>query len=149
MRLRLLALLAVSSLGLSAATPSIVRVWGDFVPAESFERIAEYFGAPEKHAGRSILRTQPAQRSGYYFLVRVKDKDSIPAGSHWQVEVLRQGQRKPVSYDFAITDKSSVYQLGLTGSDWVHAKEVPMAWKLTLVGADGATVLAHDSFLWN
>lgn len=157
MRLRLLAALLTSTLALCAAPEgtapasgaTIVRVWGDYVPAESFERIAEYFGAPESHPGRSILRTQPARRAGYYFLVRIKKSDTIPAGSRWQVQVLRPGQRKPDSFELPVTAQSSVHQLGLTGTDWPDPKQVPVAWKVTLLAPDGKTVVTHQSFLWD
>lgn len=147
MRSRLLAALLATAVSLTAA-PSIVRVWGDYVPAESFERIGEYFGAPESHPGRAVVRTQPDNRSGYYFLVRIKDSDTIPAGARWQVQVLRANERKASAYEFAITGHASVYQLGLTGSDWTNPKDVPVAWKVTLLAADGSTVLSHHSFLW-
>lgn len=145
---RLIASLLASSLALCAA-PKIVRVWGDYVQAASFERIAEYFGAPESHPGRSVLRTQANSRDGYYFLVRINAADTIPEGAHWLIEVLRPNERTPVSFEIANQSKSKVYQLGLTGSDWPNAKEVPVAWKVSLLSADGQTVLAHESFLWN
>jgi len=148
LRPRLLATLLVSALALNA-TPEIVRVWGDYVPASNFDRISEYFGAPESHPGRAIARTRPDARSGYYFLVRLSKADSMPAGSRWRLELLRKGERQPAVHEFPATASASVNQLGLTGEDWKDSREVPIAWKISLLGPDGTTVLSRQSFLWD
>lgn len=135
---------------LSAAELSLVRVWPEYRSAESFERIGEYFGKPESHPGLIVLRSQPQQRAGYYFLARITEPAAVPAGSSWLVEVILPGSEKPKSFNFPFDAKGgkAAYELGLTGSDWPNEKTNPTAWRLSLVNPEGRTLLSKQSFLW-
>ena len=137
---------------LSAAGVEFVRVWPAWRDAESFERIGEYFGKPEDTRREVVLRTQPATRDGYYFLVRVKTAaPSTPPDARFELSVIRPDNPEPKTYSFPITlgGKESVFQLGLTGADWPGGQEAnPVAWKLALLSADGRLLTEHKSFLW-
>jgi hypothetical protein len=89
-------------------------------------------------------------RAGYYFLVRVKSASAL-SGAKFELSVIRPNMPEPKIYSFpaAIPAKEMVYQLGLTGSDWPEGdKANPVAWKIALVGADGAVLAERKSFLW-
>ena len=128
----------------------ILRVWPGWRDAESFERIGEYFGRPENTGRETVLRTQPAERSGYYFLVRVKAAAASP-GTRFALSVIRPDTPEPKTYVFPVErwDKENVFQLGLTGADWPEGKKAhPVAWKIALQDATGRVLAEHKSFLW-
>ena len=143
--------LACLSLSLArAAEVEFVRVWPGWRDAASFERITDFFGGTEKDAGRTVLRTQPKERGGYYFLVRVKNP-AAARDAKFELQVIRPDKPETLKYSFpaALPAKENVFQLGLTGSDWPGGKEAdPVAWKLALVSADGHVLAEHKSFLW-
>lgn len=152
---RLLSLLAccLSLAGWSApaAETGFVRVWPEWRTAESFERIGEYFGAPE-HRGREIvLRTHGDQRAGFYFLVRVKQAGAL-TGARFDLHMIRPDAPNVVAFTFPVASVpagETVYLLGLTGADWPGGKSAqPVAWKLELVSADGRALTDQKSFLW-
>ncbi len=135
----------------SAADIKIVRVMPDYQTADSFVRISEYFNSKENTGGATILRTQPAHREGYYFLVRVKTTAAIEVA--WvEAQVITPTSPEPRTDSFAISlpkAGSQVIKIGLTGTDWPSPKAVPVAWKLRLLAADGKELATEQSFLWS
>jgi hypothetical protein len=134
----------------AAADVEFVRVWPQWQNADAFERIGEYFGRGENDGRETVLRTHPDARAGLYFLVRVKSAALIE-GSKFVVDVIRSDSPDPKSYSFPTTvpGTSHVYQLGLTEADWVGGREShPVAWRLTLVDANGHVLASRQSFLW-
>ena len=152
MRLVLSSLLVCVCAALArGAEVEFVRVWPGWRDADSFARIGEYFGRPERTRGEIVLRTQEDVREGYYFLVRVKSGGSAPAGSRFELNVIRPDHPEPHTFTFAapLEGKESVFQLGLTGRDWPGGKNAnPVAWRLALVDATGRRLAEHKSFLW-
>lgn len=144
---------AVGSVGGSAghaADVEFLRIWPGWRDADSFDRISEYFGRGE-HTGRDVtLRTQNQPREGYYFLARLKSTVAL-TGARFELSVIRPDHPEPRTHSFpvSIPARETVFQLGLTGSDWpMGAKANPVAWRLTLLGADGRVLAEHKSFLW-
>ena len=141
---------AGSSVSPRAADVEFLRVWPAWRDADSFERIGEYFGRPENTGREVVLRTQPGARSGYYFLVRVKNVVAL-TDARFELSVIRPDTPEPRVYRFPteVPAKEAVFQLGLTGADWPAGKEGnPVAWKIALVAADGRVLAEHKSFLW-
>lgn len=135
--------------GAMAADVEFLRVWPGWREAESFERIGEYFGGRESSGREEVLRTQPGERAGYYFLVRVKN--SAPTAAKIAVSVIRPDAPAPKVYTFPVNlpAKETVFQLGLTGADWPQGKKAnPVAWKIALLGPDDRVLAEHKSFLW-
>jgi hypothetical protein len=149
-RLLVVALLFASLTGSSSASPSITRVWPEFRTADAFDNIGEYFGGPEKTAGRTVLRTQATERAGYYFLVRLSEPNVVPAGASWSLQCIFPGSRAPKNYSFPLpsTQRQPVYELGLTGKDCPAKKSLPQAWRLALLDASGRELVSQQSFLW-
>ena len=145
-----LALLVSSVIGAHGADVEFLRVWPGWREAESFDRISEYFGGGENTGRHHVLRTQDKTRGGYYFLVRVKNASAL-TGAKFDLSVIRPDLPEPKTYHFAadVPAKETVFQLGLTGSDWPAGNKAnPVAWKLALVGADGRVLAEQKSFLW-
>jgi hypothetical protein len=135
---------------LRAADVEFLRVWTGWREAEAFDRIAEYFGGSENSGRDSVLRTQPAERAGYYFLARVKSAAALD-GTRFELSVIRPDHpdAKVFTFPAALSAKESVYQLGLTGADWPAGEKAhPVAWKIALLAADGRVLAEHKSFLW-
>lgn len=150
-RLFSLLLLALAPLA-HAADFEFVRVWPGYRDAASFERIGEFFGRPENTSAEHIARTQPASRDGFYFLVRVKAlAGAAAADASFELQVIRPDhpEAKKFTFPAKLGPKETVFQLGLTGSDWPGGKEAnPVAWKLTLRASDNRVLAEHKSFLW-
>lgn len=128
----------------------MVRVFTGWRSAESFHRISEYLGGKENTGGITVLTTQKGERSGYYWLVRLKNQSSRLAGSRFELQVISPSSPEPKTFSFPadIPSGGSVYQLGLTGPDWPGPKSRPAAWRLRLLASDGTTLVAKESFLW-
>jgi len=133
-----------------AAEVELLRVWPGWREAESFDRIGEYFGRGENSGRQVVLRTQANVREGYYFLVRVKSASPVP-NAKFELQVIRPDAAEPKTFGFAaaVPAKEIVFHLGLTGADWpAGPKANPVAWKISLVAADGRVLAEHKSFLW-
>lgn len=133
----------------SSAELAILHVYTGWRDAASFKRISEYFDGRENTSDTTILRTHPAQRTGFYFLVRVANPGG-PRTVQARLEIIGDTSAKPVVHTFAVPLKSgeTVLQLGLTGTDWTDAKANPVAWKLELTESDGQVLATEKSYLW-
>ena len=146
----LFALLTSLAVPTRAADVGFLRVWPGWRGAESFDRISEYFGGRENTGRELVLRTKSDTRAGYYFLVRVKSATALE-GTTFELSLIRPDTPETKTYRFAaaVPARETVFQFGLTGSDWPGGEEAhPVAWKLALVAADGRTLAEHKSFLW-
>ncbi len=152
MRASLLALLTLVTATLAhAADLTVVRVWPGYRTAESFEHISEYFGKDEEPAAHHILRTQPAQRAGYYFLVRLKNKGAALPDARFELQFITPFATEPrtIAFDGAIPQGSQAFHLGLTGSDWPgKPRDECIAWKLRILSAEGRELAQAQSYLW-
>ncbi len=153
-RLLFVALLSLTPALLCAAASGdgvrLVRVWPEWRAAESFTRISEYFDGKENTGGQTVLRSQPKERAGYYFLVRTETKTAV-AGARVELQVLLPGAASPKKFTFT-TDLPAgghVTLAGLTGADWPGAKTAPAAWHLAVLATDGTLLAEEKSFLWS
>jgi hypothetical protein len=132
-----------------AAEVELTRVWPAWRSAESFDRISEYFTNEENTGGHTVLRTYPAARAGYYFLIRAKAAGAQP-GAKFVLQIITPDSPEPKTYTFpaAVTEREAVFDLGLTGPDWPGQKTHAVAWHLAVVAADGRELATRQSFLW-
>lgn len=140
---------AAAAVATRAADIEILRVWPGWREADSFDRIGDYFGRGE-NTRQKVLRTRPDVRAGYYFLVRVRNAAALP-DARVEVSVIRPDNPEAKTFTFpaAVPEKETVFQLGLTGSDWpAGPQDNPVAWKIAVLGADGRALAEHKSFLW-
>ena len=137
-------------LSLHGAEVELVRVWPSWRNAESFERISEYFTGKENTGREIVLRTHPGQRAGFYYLIRVANKESVLPGAKFVLQVISPTEREPATTTFAvdIPHGGQVFQLGLTGPDWSDKSVHPVAWKVELKSADDKVLASAQSFLW-
>jgi hypothetical protein len=150
MRIALTCLVFLTTLLARAGEAKLIRVWPGWRDAESFERIGEFFGRPESDTAGIVIRTQPNDRAGYYFLVRVQSTAPL-AGARFELNIVRPDapEPKPFTFPAALRAGDTVFHLGLTGAAWPGGKSAsPVAWKLALLGPDGRLLAEHKSFLW-
>lgn len=152
MRFLFASLLAVvGSVTLASATPlTVVRVWPAYHTAASFDRISEYFTGEENPGYQTILRSQPAARAGYYFLVRLDNASATVPSAVFELRVISPASPEPQVFTFKadVPAGSHAFSLGLTGSDWPGSKASAVAWLLTVRSPDGTELLRRQSFLW-
>ena len=96
-----------------------------------------------------VLRTHPEERAGCYFLLRVAN-GRAPVTVKLQLTLVTPTSAKPATFSFPVDLKSgdTVINVGLTGTDWPDKKANPVAWKIDLLGADGQSLAAEASYLW-
>lgn len=145
--LLLLAILAAFGPGLAAAV-SIDRVYTGWRDAASFKRISEYFTGRENTAGQFIIRTDPAQRAGYYFLIRTHQPAATAAQVRLTIFIPGRADPRVLTFPVQLPPKTSVINLGLTGADWPDPKASAVAWHLELLDPAGQVLDARKSYLW-
>jgi len=139
-----------------SAELELVRIWPSWRSADSFLRISEYFGGGEARSGQTILRSQAAERSGFYFLTRIKNSGQALHDAKFELQVIRPDSPHAVAYTFPTTvaTGSHVYLLGLTGDDWPDFNDKPaedthpVSWQLRLLDSNARELLRRESFLW-
>ena len=137
------------SITLPLSAFELVRVWPGSRTADSFDRISEYFTGRENPGGRTLLRSQPAERAGYYWLLRTRSPQPL-AGVTIELTYTAPDAASPRTQVFHVDlpAGSHVTMVGLTGADWPDLETEPVVWRLRLLDRSG-TELAHEtSFLW-
>jgi hypothetical protein len=146
---RLLLLLLLSATTALAQDPTIVRVFTSWRDAASFKRISEYFTGRENTGGETVLRTNPGQRAGFYFQVRVANPGAARP-VRFQLLLIEPGSPTPhaTSFPADLPSGSTVFQLGLTDPVWQNAKAQPVAWQVQILAEDGHVLAFEKSYLW-
>lgn len=151
--MRLSALLLTLTLGCTSAMAGgveVIRLLPEYMPASAFMRVSEYFNGKENTRGATILRTKPESRDGFYFNLRTKSDTAIELA--WvELQIITPASPEPRTESFAINlpRGSHLIRFGLTGTDWPDRKARPVAWKLRVLGADGAELATQQSYLWS
>jgi len=145
-----LALLALAALPCRADGVSFARVWPQWHESEWFQSYHEYRTSHELTGGWIVVRSQPKERSGLYFLTRVENKAGALQAASFTIRVIRPDSTDTKVYTFAadIPAGSHLFEIGLTGTDWVWPRTMPVAWEVELHAADGSLLAQKASFLW-
>jgi len=148
--LLLIGLLPSTALANEGSEVEFVRIWPQWRSDDSFLRISEYLSGEENTGRQTVLRSQPDDRDGFYFLVRVKGAHDQSGATKFVLEVITPDSAQAKVYNFptAITKRSQVFNLGLTGSDWKGKKVHPVAWRLRLIADEDRELASQQSFLW-
>lgn len=113
-------------------------------------RASDVLGAKEDHGADVVFRTDPAAREGYYFYVKLAD--APPASARLVLQVVRAENTAAERYEFPARFRPGFpfgeYVIGLTGKQAGDAKWRPLAWRVTVVDAQGKVLAAKHSFLW-
>jgi hypothetical protein len=128
----------------------LVRLLPGYRTAESFVTIGEHFGRAEHTGGRQVVRSQPGERAGYYFLVRLSAERPWPK-ARVEVDVILPGalEPRPSAFTVDLDRGQPVLHVGVTGSDWPGPDVAPLAWRIVIRdGESGRLLLEERSFLW-
>jgi hypothetical protein len=145
-----LLLLAAAAAPCLADTVSFARVWPQWFNGDTFGSYHEYKTGQELTGGWIVLRTQPGDRSGLYFLTRVKNTGGALPGATFTVRVIRPDgtQTRVYSFPADVPAGSKLFEIGLTGGDWLSSHTMPVAWEVELRSQDGRLLAEMSSFLW-
>jgi len=145
-----LALLALAAAPCRAGDVTFARVWPEWHGSDSFESYHEYRTGRELVQDWIVMRSQPANRSGLYFLTRVVNKGPALGSATFTVRVVKPDSVETRVYAFpaAVPAGSRLFEIGLTGADWAGPRVQPVAWEVELRSADGALLAETSSFLW-
>jgi hypothetical protein len=148
--LALFTLLAALCARAPAADLSFTRVWLQWRKADSFQSLYEYRTARELTGKWVMLRSQPDERTGLYFLVRVENPGAPVSGAVFFVRVVTPEAKETKVFTFPadVRAGSWVFGIGLTGKDWAGEHVQPVAWEVELQSADGVVLARKTSFLW-
>jgi hypothetical protein len=147
--LRIILGLLALTVAASASEITIVRTLPEWRSAASFKRVSEYFTGKENPSGTTILRTHPEQRSGFYFLVRAINPGATTA-TKINLQLVTPSEGKPKTYTFESTLEAgkNIFNIGLTGEDWIDPRANPVAWKIEFLSPDGRVLASDLSYLW-
>lgn len=139
--------------GVSTENVAIAHIDHRYIAAQDFVRISEYFTDKENTSGRVILRTDPSERGGYYFIVSLTwhPGTTLPAGTQADLDYIRSDDPDTRHAHFVFTQPTGTLPeilLGLTGKDWAEKNLKLTAYKITLKDADGKVLADRQSFLW-
>lgn len=131
----------------------ILQVYYRYIPEDNFMRLTEFFDGEENPGVRKLVRSTQEQRSGFYFVLRIKPGwKSLPEGSVLRVHYVQKDQIRPVVYDFELNEEVRSWKgeifFGLTGKQWLAQGGEPIAWKLELLNPEGNVLAVKESFLW-
>ena len=138
-----------------SAEPStkIVEIVPRYIKTEAFKRVSEYMTGKENPGRRVIIRTNPRQRDGYYFIlllnhnVRKLPPDAYIQGEFYTSKSLDLQTRR---FEFpSILPSTREIFIGLTGDDWPEENETPSAWRFTIKNSRGEILAQKKSYLWS
>jgi hypothetical protein len=125
------------------------RVWLTWHDADSFQSFYEYRTGDELVGKWTILRSEPYDRTGLYFEIRVINP--APARDcKIVVRVISPDSIDPRVFTFPVQVHagSRLFVVGITGTDWPLIRLVPVAWDVELQAPDGSVLAKKSSFLW-
>lgn len=151
--MRLFLLFLVVAAGASsalAAEVKIVRLLPGYRTTASFQRLSEFLTGRENTGKDTVLRSQPADRAGYYWFLRLENKGTALVEATFELQVITPASPEPRTFTFhaPLAHGTPVFHVGVTGSDWPGANAEPVAWQLRVRSAAGELV-STQSFLWS
>lgn len=131
----------------------IVEITPRYIEAETFKRISEYMTGRENSGRRVIIRTNPKQRSGYYFvLILDRNVRRLPSDAYLIGEFYTSKSRDVQTHQFqfpSIPPSTREVFIGLTGDDQPPEGEIPTAWRFTIKNSQEAILAQKKSYLWS
>lgn len=129
------------------------KVFAAYREAQQFYRISEFFTGRENTGRNVILRSNPEERGGFYWTVRLR---SYPYRKQVEeavrLEVILPGDVEPTLFTFALgpeRPRNPLILVGLTGDHWADPDALPLAWRISFADAAGDIFARQQSFLWS
>jgi len=137
-----------------AADATIVRVWPLWHDADTFQSFYEYETKRELiglwRGKWVVLRSHPEDRSGLYFLTRIKNPGPVLPAAAIVVRVIypTSTDTKVFTFPVNVPAGKQLFEIGLTGMDWTSSHIMPVAWEVELQTPDGRVLDRKFSYLW-
>ena len=138
-----------------AAKPDlkIKEIMPRYIETEDFKRISEYMTGKENPGRRVIVRTNPRQRDGFYFiLILDRNVRKLPPDAYVVGEFYTADSVDLKSHRFnlpSILPGTRELFLGLTGEDWPQKDVLPSAWRFTIKNSREEVLARKQSYLWS
>ena len=122
------------------------------IEGHRFVRLSEYFTGKENTGNRMIVRSQPDERTGLYFILRLdRPVCDIHDASKVRMSILLPLLAEPIVYEMPFAGekkRTRTVMVGLTGSDWQMGNITPVGWHVGVEDDAGNILAEHSSFLW-
>lgn len=126
-----------------------------FLSDDSFKGIVEAFQHSESQGGRVIIRNQPDQRSGLYFIVKFNNALSLlRPGTQVKVSFITQNSLKEQYFTWTLPEvkHSLIFQnelyLGITDNPCFSLNTQLIAWKVEVFDENNHLIASKKSFAW-
>ena len=98
-----LVLLATAASTASALT--IRDAYPRYMHEDHFKTVTEYLRGEQKEGPREVVRTQPEDRTGQYFILTLDSSvKELPANAEIALDILPTNLREPLTYRFSAAD---------------------------------------------
>lgn len=132
---------------------NVVRASTEYRDERQFARISEFFTGRENTGSDVILRSQPEERNGYYWTIKLRRYPYLErVEDAVRLEVVIPGNLEPTLFSFPLgpaEKRNPLLLVGLTGNDWPDPAALPLAWRLSFLDAEGVVLAQAKSFLWS
>ena len=122
------------------------------IEGHRFVRLSEYFTGKENPGNRMIVRSQPDERTGLYFILRLdRPVCDIQDASKVRMSMLLPLLAEPIVYEMPFSGekkRTKTVMVGITGSDWTMGGIIPVGWHVGIEDDAGHILAEHSSFLW-
>ena len=120
---------------------------------EQFKRVSEYMTGKENPGKRVIMRTNPRQRNGYYFVLTLdRNVRQLPPDVYVEGEFYTSKSLDLKTHHFkfpSILPSTRELFVGLTGDDWPEKDAIPAAWRFTIKNSQEVILAQEQSYLWS
>lgn len=130
----------------------IVDITPQKFSVRDFKRIKEYFnGGREYYGHKCIVRDDPANRGGLYFIVNFnKPLTELPSNIKVNIYLIFKEKLEAEKFSFKLPNKRPSFTaeayLGITSRNL--SKSDINAWKIELIGANGDQLALYKSYMW-
>lgn len=135
---------------LSPASLAIEVVYSKYRDADSFKRISEHFSGVENPGRYTIARSDSNRRDGHYVALRIEKSDTPRLFHSIKAYYVKPGSTEVETASIVLQGKIKKRLLvGLTEPYWHSEENMPVAWKIEFLDANGNVVGQAESFLWS
>ena len=121
------------------------------IEAGTFTRVSEYFTGHENQGRRVIVRSDPENRGGLYFIIRFSESTKdFPQGLRLAVDYYSMKQGKLDHQEFELPypmKRTNKIFAGITAEE-TKDTTLPIAWRIQLLRQDGSVYSELKSYLW-
>lgn len=124
-----------------------------YFTVRDFKRIPEFFTGKEFQGWKVYCRSNPKERDGFYFVVKVSGISSeMSPNAYWKLDWISSINPASQTVKIPVNNPDIVGKevfIGLTGNDWPGKLVKPLAWRICLMDSEDHVIAKRQSFLWS